>query len=114
MQFVGIVPPNVEYTPELLRASADRIIEYLNKMDWTYPQSFKFVNDETIMKDGKVNGKLDDYLLNQDIGGVVGKYLYTNLYQVVSHTETINEIFGDDDNRKNCKQILEINWSNWN
>jgi hypothetical protein len=47
-----------------------------NEIKWKYSNNFKFRGDLTKMINGKVANCLDEVLLDKDIGGFVGMFLF--------------------------------------
>ena len=62
---------------------ADSIITHLNQMKWTNVQTFQFTANERVIMNRVIRGKIDCYFLNQDIGGLLGKYVYEEAEGVV-------------------------------
>jgi hypothetical protein len=91
------------------RKWAQNIVEALNKVDWTWGQSFLFCGDETLTP----IGKMDKYLLNQDLAGVLGAYIFEDVEEVLSDTAELENIFGVEENMTNASSILRQNWTAW-
>ena len=65
---------------------------------------FKLRGDLTKLVNGKVAGGLDEALLDEDIGGFVGMYLFNAVDDIKNNTEIMGDIFSHPENR-------EIKWS---
>jgi len=50
-----------------------------NEIKWKYSNNFKFRGDLTKMINGKVANTLDEVLLDEDIGGFVGMFLFESV-----------------------------------
>jgi hypothetical protein len=108
-----MLPEGLESNATSRREWAENIIAHLNKIPWQYPQTFRFVGDETWESDGTINGKLDRYLLNADIAGFLGKYVFENVAEVINHSPTLQEVFENEDNVHRSKQFLVTYWNSW-
>lgn len=69
--------------------------------------------DETIMEGPEISGKMDQYLLNEDIGGVLGKFVFDNLDEVLEDANTVSTIFGDEGNKRDHVALLTRYWTHW-
>ena len=92
------------------------IIDCLNShlLDFQYRQDFRFKADETEMVEGKIDGKLDSYLIDEDIGGILGRFVYDDVESVINDMNSVRNIFGSQQNRENCNEILSRFWHHWN
>ena len=72
------------------------IIDCLNShlLDFQYKQDFRFKEDETVIIGDKIDGKLDSYLMDEDIGGILGRFVYDDVESVISDKKTVSNIFG--------------------
>lgn len=91
------------------RKWAQNIVEALNKVDWTWSQTFVFSGDETLTP----LGKMDRYLLNQDLAGVLGAYVFEDVEEVISDPSELQNIFGNQENINNASSILRKHWTAW-
>ncbi len=58
---------------------------------------------------------LDGCLLDEDIGGFAGAYLFDNVEAVKESSVTMKNIFSDKENYETGETILLLNWNNkWN
>jgi hypothetical protein len=89
-------------------------VRYLNEdVQWRFPQSFRFVSDETVVVNGKI-GKIDRYMLNSDIAGYVGKYVFESSPQeVLASDELMNEVFENPQNMLNAPDFFPRFWDSW-
>ena len=111
---LGVAPMEHENDAEFRQKWANKIIEYLNKnVTWRYSNVFKFKGDLTKMFNGKVAHCLDDVLLDEDIGGFVGRYLYDSYDLIKDNKDVIEDIFSNPENAEVNDTILLANWSNW-
>lgn len=112
--FVTIVAEE-ENTYDFRRRWAQSIIDCLNSdvLEFQYKQDFKFKADETKMSGDDIAGKLDYYLMDEDIGGILSRFVYEDYEPVVNDPESVNKIFGSQKNRDNCRDILQRYWNNW-
>jgi hypothetical protein len=53
-------------------------------------------------------------MLDEDIGGFVGAYLFDDVESVKQNSDIMNNIFSDKENYESGDTILTINWNNWN
>ena len=58
-------------------------------------------------------GKLDSYLMDEDIGGILSRFVYEDFESVVNDEETVQKLFGSQKNRENCAYTLKRYWNNW-
>jgi len=114
-QLIGIVPQEKENNSDFRRAWAEKIISYLNsEVSWKYENIFKFKADITRTFNDQINSSLDECLLDEDIGGFVGTYLYEDMDDIKNNIQIMKDIFGHEENLEIGKMILLQNWNNWN
>jgi hypothetical protein len=105
---LGIAPADKEHDKSFRHMRAEKIIKYVNKeVKWKYPNSFKLRGDLTKLVNGKV-------LLDEDIGGFVGMYLFNAVDDIKNNTEIMGDIFSHPENREIGASILFSNWNKWN
>jgi hypothetical protein len=93
---------------------AEKIIKYVKEeVKWKYPNSFKLRGDLTKLVNGKVAGCLDEALLDEDIGGFVGMYLFNAVDDIKNNMEIMGDIFSHPENREIGASILFSNWNKW-
>lgn len=81
----------------------------MNKVDWTYGQKFIFCSDETL----NPIAKMDKCLLNQDIAGVLGAYIFQNAADLLSSVSTLKDIFENEANLNTAYSILHTHCLSW-
>ncbi|MFN7676950.1 MAG: hypothetical protein ACK5N5_00340 [Synechococcales cyanobacterium] len=114
-QLIGIVPQEKENNSDFRRAWAEKIINYLNsEVNWKYENIFKFKADITRTLNDQINSSLDECLLDEDIGGFVGTYLYEDVDDIKNNIQIMKNIFGHEENLEIGEMILLQNWNNWN
>ena len=114
-QIIGITPIDKDNDSEFRKLWADKIISFLNdEVKWKYQNTFRFRADLTKTVNGKSVGTLDECLLDEDIGGLVGGYLFDDVETVKQNSDIMSNIFSDMENYENGETILMINWNNWN
>jgi hypothetical protein len=64
-------------------------------------------------KNGKIDSSLDEVLLNEDIGGFVGLYLFDEVNTIKDNKEIMGYIFGNKENLEQGESLLLENWNNW-
>mgnify|MGYP007113547423 FL=1 len=79
-----------------------------------YENMFKFKADITLTSDEKVSSSLDECLLDEDIGGFVGSYLFDDIGLIKESDEVMKAIFGHEENLFMGETVLLANWDNWN
>ena len=57
-----------------------------------------FCGDETLTPPGK----MDRYLMNEDIAGILGTYVFENVDEVLSNEDALQLIFENKSNIKNA------------
>ncbi len=62
---------------------------------------------------GKVYNCLDEVLLDEDIGGFVGMFLFDSLDDIKDNSDIMKDIFGNDEKIEICDSILMVYWNNW-
>jgi hypothetical protein len=75
---------------------------------------FKFKANITLTSDEKVSSSLDECLLDEDIGGFVGSYLFDEIESIKQNNKVMKAIFGHEENFFMGETILLSNWNNWN
>jgi len=63
---------------------------------------------------GKVANCLDEVLLDEDIGGFVGMFLFQSVDDIKENSDGMKDIFGNIENLEIGDFILMANWNNWN
>jgi hypothetical protein len=66
------------------------------------------------MINGKVANCLDEVLLDEDIGGLVGMFLFDSVDDIKDNSNIMEDIFGNVENLEIDDSILMANWNNWN
>jgi hypothetical protein len=95
-QFLGIAPQDYENDSEFRKNWADKIINFMNnEIKWRYSNMFKFRGDLTKTLNGKVTSSLDEVLLDKDIGGFVGLFLFNSVDDVKDNKEVMGDIFSN-------------------
>jgi len=61
-----------------------------------------------------INSSLGECLLDEDIGGFVGTYLYEDVDDIKNNIQIMKNIFGHEENLEISEMILLQNWKNWN
>ena len=59
-------------------------------------------------------GRSCSYLMDEDIGGILGRFVYDDVESVINDMNTVRNIFGSQQNRENCNEILSRFWHHWN
>jgi len=97
------------------RVWAEKIISYLNsEVSWKYENIFKFKADITRTFNDQINSSLEECLLDEDIGGFVGTYMYEDVDDIKNNIQIMKNIFVHEENLEIGKMILLQNWNNWN
>ena len=112
--FVTIVSEE-ENTYDFRRRWVQTIIDCLNSdvLEFQYKQDFRFKADETKTSGDVISGKIDSYLMDEDIGGILSRFVYEDFDSVINDEETVHKIFGCQKNRDNCADILKRFWNHW-
>jgi hypothetical protein len=112
--FLGIAPQESENNNEYCKKWADKIINFMNKdIKWKYSNNFKFRGDLTKMMNGKVANCLDEVLLDEDIGGFVGMFLFDSVDDIKDNSDVMKDIFGNVEKLEVGNSILMANWKYW-
>jgi hypothetical protein len=69
--------------------------------------------DVTKTLESKVCSSLDECLLDEDIGGFVGTYLFDDIQKIKESNKITTAIFGDEENLEIEENILLANGDNW-
>ena len=56
---------------------------------------------------------MDKYLLNQDIAGVLGAYIYEDANELLTSDEDLKNIFENEANLNEAYSILHTHWLCW-
>lgn len=100
-------------TESFRRNHADKLITFLNSLEWKFPQTFTFAEDETKLSNDKIIGTWDMYLLNMDIATILKTYVYEgNPKHFLEDAEAIAAVFGNTCTKDQAKQYLATHW--WN
>ena len=111
---LGIAPVDKENDDEFRTLWAEKIIKFLNEeVKWKYPNSFKLRGDLTKVVNGKAGGSLDEALLDEDIGGFVGMYLFHSVEEIKDNSEIMKDIFSHPENLEIGSSILLSHWNKW-
>jgi hypothetical protein len=100
-------------TPEHRRQLAETFIQYLNETNWQYPQQFVFAGDETEDANLEIAGTLDMYLLNRDIGGLLGTYIFEDFEGFLQDEDAVKGAFGLEANLTRARALLADAWNSW-
>jgi hypothetical protein len=112
--FVAVTPPGFVNDAENRRRWMERVIAAAKNLStWRFLPSFEFSGDLTVLDGDVIVGGLDRYLLNSDIAGYLGKYIFTALQDVANDNESIAEIFENETNRENARVIFATFWNSW-
>ena len=112
-QILGISPLDKENDPEFRKNWAEKIIDYLNnEIKWKHENTFWFRADLTKTENGKLLSSLENCLLDEDISGFVGMYLYDDVCEI-KNKEIMGCIFGNEEHIKLGENILLANWNSW-
>jgi hypothetical protein len=113
--FLGIAPQGSKNDNEFHKKWADKIINFMNnEIKWKYSNNFKFRGDLTKIINGKVANCLDEVLLDEDIGGFVGMFLFDSVDDIKNNSNVMKDIFENVENLEIGDSILMANWNNWN
>ncbi len=58
-------------------------------------------------------GKMDKYLLNHDIAGLLGSLVYEDFEAVLENHGEVELIFENDNNKRVTATILCPHWNSW-
>jgi hypothetical protein len=97
-------------TAESRREHAETFINFLNNAPWKYPQLFTFQADETKLKNEKIIGTLDEYLLNLDIAAILKTYVFEDFESFLHDEEAINQVFGVKPTANQARDWLVDGW----
>jgi hypothetical protein len=93
-QIIGIAPQEKENDAVFRKSWAEKIIQYLNyDIRWKYENTFKFKADITLTSDDKVSSSVDKCLLDEDIGGFVGSYLFDEIESIKQNDKVMKVIW---------------------
>jgi len=89
-------------------------IRFLNEeVCWKFMQNFVIEKDETI-GEGKTIGKIDRYMMNADIAGFLGKYVFdSEPSEVAGSNEMMDEIFEASENKIAANVFMPQYWNSW-
>jgi hypothetical protein len=108
--FVAIVE---EYnnTSEVRHDHADKFIQFLNEIDWKYPQIFTFSGDKTKTIGNKIVGTWDTYLMNFDIAAILKDYVFEDLRHFLEDNDAIASVYGPKCTKEQAKDCLKYAWA---
>jgi hypothetical protein len=96
---IGMTTIEKENDPDIRKFWEENIIGFLNNdVKWKYENSFRSRADLTKTVNGKLVTTLDECLLDKDIGGFVGAYLFDDVEAVKESAEIMKNIFSDLEN----------------
>ena len=109
--FVSIVDES-QNTSDARRDHAEKLVQFLNEIDWKYPQNFTFSGDETKTVDNKIIGTWDMYLLNCDIVAILKQYVFEDMKDFLNDTDAIHSIFGSKCTKDQANEYVKHTWVN--
>lgn len=109
-QIIGIAPQSKENDSDFRKEWAEKIVSFLNDIKWRYENSFRLRCDLT---NEKTSDALDHCLLDKDIGGFLGGYIFEKAEELKGNSVVLSEIFSGTDNLDDCYLKLYENWNNW-
>jgi hypothetical protein len=107
--FVSIVEED-KNTNETRRDHVDNFIQFLNEIEWKYPQNFTFSGDETKAVGNKIVGTWDMYLLNCDIAAILKQYVFEDLVDFLEDKDAIISTFGSKCTKDQAKDYVKNTW----
>jgi hypothetical protein len=114
-QFLILLPKDLENNHSNRKAWTERVMNIAKTVGiWRFPPIFEYAGDESISKDDSMVDKLDMHLLNADIGGYLGRYIFDDVNDVLKDDYYKDQIFSDETNKANCAEMLTVFWNCWN
>ena len=107
--FVSIVEEN-NNTPQVRRDHADKFIQFLNEIEWKYPQKFDFSGDEMKTVGDQIIGTWDMYLMNLDIAAILKQYIFEDLQHFLADNEAIVAVYGPKRSKHQARDYLKNAW----
>jgi hypothetical protein len=87
------IPQDLENDTEFHKNWADKIINFMNnEIKWKYSNIFKFRGNLAKSLNGKVTSSLDEVLLDEDIGGFVGMFLFDSVEEIKDDKDIMKDI----------------------
>jgi hypothetical protein len=93
------------------REHVDKFIQFLNEIEWKWPQQFAFAGDETKVENNGVTSTLDMYLLNVDIAAILRQYVFDELSHFLEDKDAISGCFGTKCTPDQARDYLKDAWS---
>jgi hypothetical protein len=107
--FVSIVEED-KNTSEVRREHTDKFIQFLNEIEWKYPQIFNFSGCETKLNGNKIIGTWDMYLMSSDITSILKHYVFDDLGHFLEDDEAIHSVFGSKCTKDQARDYVKNAW----
>jgi hypothetical protein len=113
-QFLVLLPKDMENNRANRKAWTERIMTVAKSVGvWRFAPVFEYAGDETVCKDDTTVDKLDMHLLNADIAGFLGKFVFDDVNDILNDSEYKDQIYENEQNKDNCADNLSIFWNCW-
>jgi hypothetical protein len=114
-QFILLLDDGMDNTPETRSVLVTNFVNFLNnEVTFRFPSTFILGTDETVYNNGKV-GCLDRYMMNADIAGFLGRYVFdSSASEVMADQDILNEIFENPKNKALVTTFMSQFWNSWN
>jgi hypothetical protein len=98
-------------TETFRREHVDNFIQFLNEIEWKWPQQFAFAGDETKVEKGTLASTLDMYLLNVDIAAILRQYVFDDLANFLDDRDAVTSCFGAKCTTDQARDYLKDAWN---
>ena len=113
-QFLILLPNGLENTKGNRKAWAEKIMSAAKSVGlWRFAPVFEYAGDESDSKEDHVVDKLDMHLLNADIAGFLGRYVFDDVNDIINDDDYKEQIYADQSNKKTYADTLSVFWNCW-
>jgi signal recognition particle GTPase len=113
-QFLILLPESLENTKTNRKAWAEKIMNAAKSVGiWRFAPVFEYAGDESNSKEENVVDNLDMHLLNADIAGFLGRYVFDDINDIINDNDFKNQIYAEESNKQSCADTLSVFWNCW-
>ena len=113
-QFLILLPRDLENTKTNRKAWAEKIMNAAKSVGiWRFAPIFEYAGDESNSKEEDGVDKLDMHLLDADIAGFLGRYVFKDINEIINDDDFKDQIYANEKNKQDCVDTLSVFWNCW-